>query len=220
MRSSSAATAQSTEVLAAPLSWHSWRSWLLSACSPCPRPLRPPNTAPGPEARPPPGATPTAQPLDQDEDEQAQDAEATAADGDPAATTQHAAAPATVLDAAQVDVAALAVPHARKTSCSGSDIVKRTSTAPCTSCRAGTRSRCGSPSNRAIEAIAPATRSPSPPVPVSRTSSSAVRWAPKAAAYCGARVTPSRTAASRASWTAGLSGRRRQNGPDTSTSSS
>ena len=104
---------------------------------------------------------------------------------------------------------------------SGADIANRTSTAPCTSWRGGVRSRwTWLSSNRAIEAMAPATRSPPPPSPASLTSSSAVSCAPKAAAYCRARCTASRTASSRACSTAGLSGRSRHPGPDTSTSSS
>ena len=53
--------------------------------------------------------------------------------------------------------------------------------------------------------MAPATRSPPTPSPVSLTSSRAVRSAPNAAAYCRARVTASLTAASRARSAAGLS---------------
>src|SRR5829696_5928483 len=49
----SATTAQSTEVLASPLSSQARSSWLLSACSPCPRPANPPSAAPVPPSPPP-----------------------------------------------------------------------------------------------------------------------------------------------------------------------
>src|SRR4051794_11422356 len=49
----SAATAQSTELLAAPLSRHFAFSWLLSAVSPAPRPLSPPKDEPVPPPPPP-----------------------------------------------------------------------------------------------------------------------------------------------------------------------
>src|SRR4051812_35328313 len=48
----SATTAQSTESLASPLSWQVCSSWLLSACSPCPRSPSPPSAAPVPPPPP------------------------------------------------------------------------------------------------------------------------------------------------------------------------
>src|SRR5829696_4213125 len=49
----SATTAQSTEVLASPLSSQACSSRLLSACSPCPSPASPPRPAPVPPSPPP-----------------------------------------------------------------------------------------------------------------------------------------------------------------------
>src|SRR5215210_547124 len=161
--------------------------------------------------------------LDQHHDQQPHEAEPAASDGQPPAAAHPAAAPSPVLHARRVQPAALAVPHRRKTSRSGADIRKRTSTEPCTRSCCGVSSSLGAPASKAAATPVTSPVNPARPardIPASATSTSPTSSAPKAPAYSRARRTASSIAARRASSGARLSGRSRHQGPSTMTSSS